>query len=80
MKNAISRVPQGFEQSHLDARFAAPECTLLALQYRWRNSSSISFFYIYLNFLKKKMKNHLKNHKDLSSHTWTPDLQPLSVL
>ena len=33
-KNAISRKPEGFEQSLLDSRFATPEHTLKAPHYR----------------------------------------------
>ena len=37
-KNVVSRKLKGLEQSKLEARFATPESTLIAYNYRFRNS------------------------------------------
>ena len=46
-----------------------------------RNSSSVSFFITKFFGKTEKIKKtpYLENHKYLSSHTWTLDLQLLSV-
>ena len=79
-KNAMSRKAKGLEQSYLDIRIASPECTLIAPHYRVEKFK-IAFFISKL-FEKKNEKKKtpfLQNHKDLSTHTWTADLQFLSL-
>ena len=73
-----------FEQSYLDARFANPEYTLAATRYKIEKIKFGQFLFLTFFEKKKTLKNHKKRHfsitkKKLSSHTWTPDLQPPKV-
>ena len=47
-KNAKSQKTKGFEQSYLDARFAALEGNLIAPPYMLENSRSFRTFYVEL--------------------------------
>ena len=64
-KNAISRKPKEFEQSHLDARFATPEYTLTAPYYRVEKLKLAYFFVSNFSiskfFEKKKHEKIIKN-------------------
>ena len=46
IKKAISRKPDGFEQSYLDGRFAAQEFTPIGPHYRVEKIKFGQFFYI----------------------------------
>ena len=73
MKNAISREPEGFEQSNFDASFANLECTLTAIHYKIEN-----FKLGFQVFFEKKIKNNKKRHleKDSSSKIWNQICNP----
>ena len=82
-KNVTSRKLRAFEQSHLDARFAAYS-SWERLRSTKLQGWEFQIFWLKKNFWKniKKSKNtsSLENYKNMSSHIWRQDLQPLRVL